>query len=112
MKQAVKIVLTSLVALILLLITTQPTKLPSALLILPFVLMFFVLTGAIGLLLSWRSTRLTAKKYKLGALGASLPVLLLVLQSIGQLTLRDVLIIIALFALAYFYVARMAAPAR
>jgi len=41
---------------------------------------------------------------------ALLPVFLLVLQSIGQLTVRDVLLAGSLALILYFYFARMATP--
>jgi hypothetical protein len=108
MKRALEIILFCMAALALLLGATQPTKLPSFVLIVPFLLMFCALALGISLIIAWRSSKLTAKNVRIGALGAALPILLLVLQSIGQLTVRDVLIIVVLFVLAYFYVARMA----
>ncbi|HEY1835201.1 MAG TPA: hypothetical protein VGG13_00035 [Candidatus Saccharimonadales bacterium] len=96
---------------IFLLVLSDPAKLPSALLIIPFVLLFFaVYTTAIEITFlfrasehrvvegRWRRPQMTA------ALIAGFPVLLLVLQSIGQLTPWDVLTVITLFIITYFYI--------
>ncbi len=40
---------------------------------------------------------------------AAFPVLLLVLQSIGQLTAWDILMVVALFIIAYFYIIKTSA---
>ena len=102
---------------ILLLVLTSPEKLPPILFIVLFVLLFFVIyftaieimrllkrgsqNGDIGVRM--RRTRMTA------ALGASFPVLVLLLQSIGQLTSWDMLTVTALFITAYFYIIKSSA---
>jgi hypothetical protein len=40
-------------------------------------------------------------------MGTALPMLILVLQALGQLTIRDLLTIVALFAIAHFYLSRI-----
>jgi len=95
----------SLAILLLLFITTDPTKVPSFILVLPFILIFVVLVCALVLGLRWRGMS-TTRSLRVGALSAAVPLTLLVLQSIGQLTVRDLLTIAALFLLSYFYIAR------
>lgn len=87
--------------------TLDPAKTPSFVLIIPFLLMFFLLFSIArkGLDMAGYSG-LTGKK--LAVLGASMPVLLLVLQSVGQLTVRDVLVVSILFCVAWFYILRAA----
>ncbi len=104
-----KLIIGSLCILIVMLCTTQPNRLPSFVLVVPFVFIFCALWLAIAAVLSWFYDRSATKNLRAAALAAVLPMLLLILQSIGQLTVRDVLIIIALFGLAYFYMARMGA---
>ena len=107
MKKTVKLIILSLGILLALMVTTQPTKLPSAMLIVPFLLMYVALSLVLALLLAWRSRALTSKHVRKGLLGAALPMLLLVLQSLGQLTVRDVMIIFLLFGVGYFYISRL-----
>ncbi len=92
-------------ALVVLLCTTSPTSITSILLVAPFVLIFSSIFGVISLLLLRRNMG-RLQRIRLSATFAGLPVALLVLQSIGQLTLRDVATIVALFALSYFYFKR------
>lgn len=102
-------------ALIAFLMLTNPASLPSVVIILPFVGLF----GAIYFSVI-ECFRLVSRAYgdtiivrhRLGrpkvtaALVAGLPVLLLVLQSIGQLTVWDVLTAAAIFLITYFYVSK------
>jgi hypothetical protein len=78
-------------------------------LILPFILIFIGLLTVFAHVLQKRGMS-PSRSWRVGALGAGIPLVLLILQSIGQLTLRDVLTIAALFSLAYFYVSRTTAP--
>ncbi|HJP95783.1 MAG TPA: hypothetical protein VJ843_00265 [Candidatus Saccharimonadales bacterium] len=93
--------------LLVLLLATDPTQMPSFVLILPFSLLFTIIW-----LITFSSfrkngfTRLRA--IRLSMLFAGLPVSLLLLQSIGQLTIWDIITILAFFGLAYFYVSRLA----
>lgn len=94
------------IVLLVLLTTTNPTHLPSILLILPFGLLFIILWCAAFLgLRTVRMTRL--KSGRLAMVLAGLPVGILLLQSIGQLAIRDVLTILAFSTIAYFYIARL-----
>ncbi|HSX45109.1 MAG TPA: hypothetical protein VLF39_03325 [Candidatus Saccharimonadales bacterium] len=82
---------------------TNPDHLPLPLLIVPFMLLFIICYTSLRLILkpiSWR------KKMLISAAGASAPVLLLVFQSIHQLTFRDVLIVGSLIGVTTFYLSR------
>lgn len=101
----------SAVALIVFLTVTNPATLPSFLLIIPFALLFtaiYAVSYAAMRSLGLRRLR----GLRLSLVGAGLPVSLLLLQSIGQLTLRDVLTILVFFMLAYFYISRLAATSQ
>jgi hypothetical protein len=97
-----------LVAVLLLFMATDPNKLPSFVLIVPFVLLFVLLSTIIMIILKTQGMA-DKKSLKMGLSLAGVPLILLVLQSIGQLTLRDVLTIGILFAISYFYVSRSTA---
>jgi len=101
-----KIIGGSILALLVIFSSTRPDKMPSLMLIIPFLLMFLALWLILSVVIALISSRSPRKIARSAAFIAGLPILLLVLQSIGQLTLRDVMIIIALFAVSYFYVAR------
>lgn len=107
MKQKLYIAVGCLVALALLCFSIDPNKVPSFVLVLPFILLFTFLLSTISYFLERQGVG-GKKNLKIAALCASLPILLLVLQSIGQLTLRDVLTAALLFVISYFYVSRTA----
>lgn len=109
MNRSSKIIVACMVVLLLFMVSTEPNRLPPVLLILPFVLMFAVLTLSIVGILRWQGLA-PGKSLRLGLIGASLPILVLVLQSFGQLTLRDLLTILALFAITQFYLSRITRP--
>jgi hypothetical protein len=99
----------TVIALILLLFGTNPRNINSVALVAPFVLLFLVLFLITSyLLLSKGFTRKAS--WAIAAFIAMFPTLLLVLRSIGQLTIRDVATIAALFGIAYFYVVRVDGP--
>lgn len=83
----------SLVLLVGFLVLTNPRNLPAWLLIVPFVLLFlFVFTG-LRLLGAALQTNPSAKPgVALPAIGAAVPTLLLIFNSVSQLTPRDVLL--------------------
>jgi hypothetical protein len=92
-----------------LLLLSDPTKLPSTILVIPFVLLFAAIylsiTEGTRLLRRGEQNRGVGAKPRLVAgLIACLPVLLLTLQSIGQLTVWDMLMVGGLFVIAYFYI--------
>lgn len=95
-------------ALLLLFFFFDPNKIPSFVLILPFILIFAILFIGISVIFEKRGVG-PKKRVKIAALCASLPILVLVLQSIGQLTARDVLTMALLFVLSYFYISRATA---
>lgn len=105
MSRTVKLIVATSIVLGLLLLLTDPRQLPSVVLILPFLLLFLILSLTAAAVsrpyIAVRSRRLRMS-FTLGAF----PVLLLVLQSLGQLTVRDTLAILALSAIAYFYISR------
>ncbi|HET8670804.1 MAG TPA: hypothetical protein VFM05_09325, partial [Candidatus Saccharimonadales bacterium] len=75
----------------------------------PFLLLFLFLLSLASFLLQKRRMS-TRRSIKIGMLCATVPVTLLILQSIGQLTLKDVLTIGALFIVSYFYMSRFSIP--
>jgi FlaA1/EpsC-like NDP-sugar epimerase len=110
-QKLVRLVIRCLLALgllVLLLLTTNPYHLPLVLLILPFVLIFAVIYEgmlAIGLSISGQSSK---KRRQINALILSGGIITLaLLQSIRQLSLRDLIIIILLIAGLAFYVRRI-----
>lgn len=90
------------------LLCTNPANLPSVVLMLPFVLLFVSIFLGLVTLCGKSGLRLP-KALRIGAVLAGLPTALLVLQSIGQLTVRDLITILAFFVICYFYVSRIAA---
>ena len=96
-----------LLALTVLLSNTDPRRIPPFLLVLPFIIIFAILFNVVLMILDLIRTQ-SAENKKLAGLCAGLPSLLLILQSIGQLTARDVLIIIVLFVVSYFYILKTA----
>lgn len=108
MKKKVSIAIgTCCFALLVLLLATDPTQMPSFVLILPFSLLFTIIW--LFTFSGFRETGFTRlRAIRLSMLFAGLPVSLLLLQSIGQLTIWDIITILAFFGLAYFYVSRLA----
>jgi hypothetical protein len=89
---------------------SQPQKLPVLLLIVPFVLLFVALMStwavvvpALHRLLGKRGYA-GARRLRVTVCGSA--VLLIILQSLGQLTLRDMITIGAIAVLGYLYVGR------
>ena len=92
--------------LFILFLAVDPNQVPSSFLILPFALFFLTILFAILLVMYSYSVTSGKKALKIASVGASAPTLLLVLQSIGQLTVRDFLVILILFVISYFYVSK------
>jgi hypothetical protein len=107
MKRQLHIAVGCFLALLILFFGIDPNKVPSFVLILPFILLFTLLLTGISYVLEKQGMG-NKKSLKIAGLCASLPILLLVLQSIGQLTIRDVLTVGLLFVISYFYIARAA----
>lgn len=102
----------AILAIAILCISTNPERLPAALFIAFFVALYAacyatlallsVLLCMVGVIASSR------RRINHTALAvACLPVFLLVLQSIGQLTVKDVLLTLGLFVLLYLYFGRV-----
>ncbi len=91
---------------LLILLNTDPQSLPAVVLIVPFVLLFIAFASIIYMLAGYMGLSFSAR-FRTGLVGASAPVAVVVLQSLGQLTPRDTLVIFALFALVYFYMSRL-----
>ncbi len=99
--------------LVLFLLTTNPASLPLPLLVLPFLWLYlcllvgfyFLLYGVRRLLrgTKGRSNRLIV----LASLFALIPTSLLVLQSIDQLSLKDILLMFIFALLVSFYISRL-----
>jgi hypothetical protein len=105
-----KIILICMVGLLLLMISTQPGRLPAFMLVVPFVLICTALALTFVRIFRWQGMAF-GKSLRLGLIATSLPMLVLVLQSLGQLTIRDLGTILAIFAIAYFYLSRLSKPA-
>lgn len=93
------------------LLTTSPKQLPLALLVVPFILLFICLL-VIFLLVLRRVTFHThrpfaRKQFAVAATLAFLPSLVVVLRSIDQLTIKDVLILSVLIGTVVFYVSKL-----
>jgi hypothetical protein len=105
MKRFVLYMIGMLLLLVAVLCGTDPRRMPSFMLIVPFVGLFMLLIGGISFVLRRRGLS-RSKSIRMASFLAGLPIILLVLQSIGQLTPRDVITILALFVISYFYVSR------
>lgn len=105
MRTSLKITAVSSTILLLFLFATDPQKIPSALLIAPFILLFVAIASGVPFVLG--AQQLSRRKtVKIGVVVAAISVILLGLQSLGQLTVRDVLAVTILFGVAYFYASR------
>ncbi len=94
--------------LLLFLTATDPRQLHPVLLMVPFVLVMLIIFSTIILVFNLSGQELeNRKKLKIAAMIAAMPALLLILKSLGQLTARDVIAILALFAVGYFYMSRL-----
>ncbi|HSX30294.1 MAG TPA: hypothetical protein VLE99_00030 [Candidatus Saccharimonadales bacterium] len=93
------------------LLLIRPDNLPVVVLIVPFVLLFLALYQLWGLLALFGprylgSSGKMAAHPRLGMVACGTIVLLLVLQSLGQLSLRDVFTVLAILMLGYLYLGR------
>jgi hypothetical protein len=89
---------------------TDPKTLPPALLIVGFIILMVGIYCVLRLLAKALGLRGRLKSFQYHSLligGTLLPVMLLALQSIGQLMPRDILTLVILFAAGYFYLSRM-----
>lgn len=95
-----------LVVLFVLLFTTQPASIPPVLLVAPFVLLFGSL--ALVLYVGMRTRMPRGRSLWLSLLCAAALIMLLALQSLGQLSWRDAVTVVVIFVVAYIYITRMA----
>lgn len=106
MKKKALLLLLSVLTLIVVFTATSPTDAPALLLVVPFVALFALLF--VGLLFLFEHKGWPpARRFRGAVVGAGVPVVLLVLQSIGQLTVRDIFTIAAIFVILYFYLSRL-----
>lgn len=83
---------------------TNPQEIPLPLLILPFVLLYLSLYFSVKLVLERFSRQQQFKlRSSIAATLAGLPVMLVVLQSTGQLSVSDLLIVLGLMVGTVFY---------
>ena len=101
--QFISVVL-SYVLLAILLMTTNPESMPLPVIIIPFIVIFICLFLTIDLVAGHLLKNINTKsRVRISIILAIFPVLIMVLQSINQLTLRDVAISLLLFFLLIFY---------
>ena len=105
MKKTALLLGTSSAILLVFLLTTDPQRIYTGLLVVPFVLLLMAITSAVSFLLGEVVSR--QKRMKIALLVAIMSVLLLILKSLGQLTVRDVFAVTAFLVVAYFYVSRL-----
>lgn len=88
---------------------TRPANLPIWGLIIPFVVLYFALSYTLRTVIEY-STQVSPHVRKLEkwlpAIASLSVVMILALQSIGQLSLRDVFAVVLLVLVGYFYVNR------
>lgn len=91
-------------------IATNPQNLPPLLLITPFLILFliiFMLIVSVIRVLKIGKQGLSRGQLLTIGLYAGYPVMLLVLQSVGQLSVRDVVTLTFLLVVAVFYVSKL-----
>lgn len=101
-------------SLLLFLVLTAPPELPAVFFVVPFLLLYAGLSRLWRMVVRLRlgeeaaeAEGLPERRLRAGNAVSALLVLLLVLQSLGQLTWRDVLTLALIFAVGYFYLVRM-----
>lgn len=110
MKRVLIIAGSCLTILLVMIFATDPRTVPAFVLVLPFILGFILCWLGVRAILRQRGWN-RRRSDRIGALIAAMPIVLLVMQSIGQLTPRDLVIMVTIFLLGYFYVVRMTSPA-
>lgn len=89
---------------------SHPAGLPTAALIIPFIMVYAaVLYSTQWFVEYWNRSKLsgvTKARRRIPPIVASVTVLVIALQSIGQLTVRDASVVFLVFALSYFYLNR------
>jgi hypothetical protein len=87
-------------------LTTRPSDLPAPLLVVPFLLLFLGLLLVSYVLLNGLRV-MKGRSLQFALLVAGFPTVLLALQSVGQLSWRDLITITVLFGVGYVYLSRM-----
>lgn len=105
-------VLVMYLGLLFFLLSTQPGNLPVGVLLVPVIWLFLAMFNTVLLVfdLVVRPKQYHSaykKRYAVAALGAGAPTLLLILNSISQLTARDVLIVLVFTIAALLYLQRI-----
>lgn len=97
-------------ALVLFMSVSHPAKLPTVGLILPFIILYAAVLHTVEWLIEYMGkTRLptvSAARRRIPPIVTTAVVLVVALQSIGQLTVRDALAVFLVVALGYFYLYR------
>ena len=97
----------SFVILMIFLMVTNPLKLPLIVLLIPFLLLFIILYNTVMMLLRLLSRKMTHRHRRVVVTVVSLePVLLLLLASINQLTIRDGVLSLLLIGGCAWYLSR------
>lgn len=86
--------------------TTHPAKVSLTLVMAPFLLMFVSLASALLLVISIRRD-IARQHLVLAVVIGALPVVLLVMKSIGQLGVKDIIIAASLLILGWVYITRV-----
>ncbi len=87
----------------------SPTAVPLVMLVVGFIMLGVLLYGSLKILLliTGLNERLrVSRRRAIVLLGVCLPLLLIMLQSIGQLTIRDIVTLGGLFVVGVFYILR------
>lgn len=102
MKNSTKLLALSTAGMVILLLSTDPNNLSSALLVVPFLLLFVILYLVMRRIFKDK----TSSRSGIVMLVAGLAIIALALQSLGQLTPRDGIMLLILFMIGYFYIYR------
>ena len=92
----------------------NPNRLPVFLLVVPFALLFLflynvsLLLASFGLRLRGKTGEVASGIKRFSKMLSGFVVILAILGSVGQLTLRDVTTLVLIMAIGYFYMARSA----
>ena len=93
------------------LINTNPTDLSISWLILPFIWLYVAIFFTVRLLIKQfarqTSGQAPKRQFNISAVAAAIPTLMLLLNSINQLTLKDVMLILALGSGGLFYATKL-----
>lgn len=109
MSARLKILFATCSGLVVFFVCTNPETLPSLILVVPFALLFIFFALSFKILLDKFMRR---KNTAIVLLLSGFFVILLALQTLGQLTLRDVIMVFALFGVTFLYVYRRSSIAK